>query len=52
MAKIFAIYMRNLEFQAKKKAWIEKNIKSVGTKKYHNHSDLFSKKNSDILSFY
>ena len=41
--------MRDLEFQAVKKAKPETNPKNVIPEKYHDFLDLFSKKNSDTL---
>ena len=50
--KIFAVFLKDLEFEAKKKARPKTNWKTVVLKEYHNFLDVFSKKNSDTLSLY
>lgn len=44
--------MRNLKFQAVKKAKPETYPKSVILEEYHNLLDMFSKNDSDTFSFY
>ena len=48
-AQIFAIFIRDLEFQAEKKARPEINPKTVVSKEYHSFLDVLLKKNSDTL---
>ena len=49
--QVFAVSMRDLEFQAEKEARPETDPKSVVPKEYHDLLDVFSKKNSDTLEF-
>lgn len=49
-AHVFALSIRNLKYQAKKKTRPKTNSKSIVLEEYHNFLDVFSKKNSDILS--
>ena len=51
-AQVFAISIKDLEFQAKKKARSEINPKTVVLEEYHDILDVFSKKNSDTLLSY
>ena len=51
-AQVFAISMRDLEYQAEKKAKLETNPRSVVLEEYHNLLDVFSKKNSNTLSLH
>ena len=48
-AQVFAISMENLEYQAKKEARPETNLKSILSEEYHDFLNLFSKKNSNKL---
>lgn len=48
-AQVFAVSMRDLEYQAKKKAKPEIDLKNIIQKDYHDLLDLFIKKNSDIF---
>ena len=48
-AQVFAISMRDLEFQAEKEARPETNPKTVVPEEYHDLLDVFSKKDSDTL---
>ena len=48
-AQIFAVSIRNLEYQAEKKARPETNPKSVIPEEYHDLLDVFSKKDSATL---
>lgn len=49
ITNIFAISMRDLEYQATKKVRLETNLKSVILKEYYDFLNVFSKKNFDIL---
>ena len=51
-AQVFAISIRDLEFQAEKEARPETNPKTVVPEEYHDLLDVFSKKNSDTLPPY
>lgn len=51
-AQVFAVSMTNLEYQAKKKARLETDLKSVIFKEFHDLLNVFSKKNLDILLLY
>ena len=48
-AQVFAISMRDLEYQAEIKAKPETNLRSVIPKEYHDLLDIFSKKDFDTL---
>ncbi len=48
-AQVFAVSMRDLEYQAEKKAKPETDPRSVILEEYHNLLDVFSKKDSDTL---
>ena len=48
-AQVFAILIRDLEFQAKKEARLETNLKTVLLEEYYNLLDMFSKKDLDTL---
>ena len=48
-AQVFAVSMRDLEYQAEKEAKPETNPRSVVPEEYHDLLDIFSKKNSDTL---
>ncbi len=48
-AQVFAVSMRDLEYQAEKEARPETNPRSVVPEEYHDLLDVFSKKNSDTL---
>lgn len=50
--QVFAISLRNLEYQAKKTATPKTNLKNVLSKRYYDLLDIFSKKNSDIPVLY
>ncbi len=49
-AQIFAVSMRNLEYQAEKEAKPETDLRTVVPAEYHDLLDVFSKKNLDTLS--
>ena len=51
-AQVFAISIKNLEFQVEKKAKPETNPKTIIPEKYYDLLDMFSEKNSNILSFH
>ena len=51
-AQVFAISMRDIQYQAEKEARAETNPKSVVPQEYHDFLDVFSKKNSDTLPPY
>ena len=46
---IFAISMRDLEYQTEKEARPDTNSRSIVPKRYHDLLDIFSKKGSNIL---
>ena len=46
---MFAISMRDVQYQAEKKAKAETNPKNVLPQEYHDFLDVFSKKDSDTL---
>ena len=48
-AQLFAVLMRDIQYQAEKEARTETDPKSVVPQEYHNFLDVFSKKNSDTL---
>ncbi len=48
-AQVFAVSMRDLEYQAEKEARPETDPRNVVTKKYHDLLNVFSKKDSDTL---
>ncbi len=48
-AQVFAISMRDLEYQAKKEARPKTDSKSIVPEEYHDLLDVFSKKNSNTL---
>ena len=48
-ALVFAISMRDIQYQAKKEAKAESDQTSVIPQEYHNFLNVFSKKNSDTL---
>ena len=49
--QVFAISMRDLEFQAAKEVKPKIDSKSIISEEYHNFSGVFSKKYLDILPF-
>ena len=51
-AQVFIISMRDIQYQAKKKARAETNLTSVVSQKYYDFLDIFSKKDSDTLSLH
>lgn len=51
-AWVFAVFIKNLEYQAKKKARLKTNSRNIITKKYHNLLDIIFKKNFAIFSSY
>ncbi len=51
-AYVFAVSMRDLEFQVAKEARPETDLKSVVLEEYHNLLDVFSKKDLDTLLFH
>ena len=48
-AQIFALLIKNIQYQAKKEARAEINPKSVVLQKYYNFHNVFSKKDLDTL---
>ena len=48
-AQVFAISMRDIQYQAEKEAKAETDPKSIIPQEYHNLLDVFSKKDSDTL---
>ena len=48
-AQVFAVSMRDIQYQAEKEARAETDPTSVVSQEYHDFFDIFSKKNSDIL---
>ena len=48
-AQVFAVTMRDIQYQAEKEARAETNPKSVVPQENHNFLDVFSKKNLDTL---
>lgn len=44
--------MRDLKYQAKKKVRSETNLNSIIQEKYHNHLNIFSKKDLSIFPLY
>ncbi len=51
-AQVFAVSMRDLEYQAEKEARPETNSRSVVPEEYHDLLNVFSKKDSDTLPPY
>ena len=51
-AQIFTVLMRDIQYQAEKKARAEINPKSVVFQEYYNFLDIFSKKDSDTFSLH
>lgn len=51
-AQVFAVSLKDLQYQIKKEAKAENNPKSIILEDYHNFLDIFSKKNSNILLSY
>ena len=49
-AKVFALSMRDIQYQAQKEARTETNPTDIITQNYHNFLDVFLKKNLDTLS--
>ena len=50
--QVFALSMRDIQYQAKKEAKAETDLKSVVSQKYHDFLNVFSKKNSDTFFTY
>ena len=48
-AQVFAISMKDIQYQAEKEARAETDPKSVVPQEYHDFLDVFSKKDSDTL---
>ena len=48
-AQVFAVSMRDLEYQVEKEAKSETNPRSIVSEEYHNLLDVFFKKDSDML---
>ena len=48
-AQVFAVSMRDIQYQAEKEARAGTNSKSVVPQEYHDFLDVFSKKNSNTL---
>lgn len=51
-AQVFAISMKNLEYQVEKEARPETNPRSIVLEKYNNFLNIFSKKISDTFLSY
>lgn len=51
-AQVFTIFIRNIQYQAKKKAKAKTNPKTVVSQKYHDFFDIFTKKNLDTFLLY
>lgn len=47
--QVFAVSIKDIQYQAEKEARAETNPKSVMSKKYYNFPDVFLKKISDTL---
>lgn len=47
--QVFAKFIRDIQYQVKKKVKFETNLKSIVSQEFHNFLDIFSKKNSDTL---
>ena len=50
--QVFAVSMRDIQYQAEKEARAKTNPKSIVSQEYYNFLDVFSKKNSDTLPLY
>ena len=48
-AQVFAVSIRDLEYQAEKEAKPETNLRSIVPEEYHDLLDVFSKKDFDTL---
>ena len=48
-AQVFTVSIKDLEYQAKKGAMPETNLRNIVLEEYHNLLDVFSEKNSDTL---
>ena len=48
-AQVFAVFMRDIQYQAEKEARVETNLKNVVPQEYHDFLDVFSKKDLDTL---
>ena len=48
-AQVFAILIRDIQYQVEKEVKAETDPKSVAPQEYHDFLDIFSKKNSDTL---
>ena len=46
-AQVFAVLIRDIQYQAEKEARAETDPKNVVPQEYHNFLNIFSKKNSD-----
>ena len=51
-AAVFALAMKDLDYQLKKRFEAETNPKKLILKEYYNSLVVFSKKNSDALPYY
>ena len=51
-AQMFAVSMKDIQYQAEKEARAETDPRSVVPEKYHDFLDVFSKKDSDTLLLY
>ena len=51
-AQVFAVFMRDLKYQAEKEAKPKTDLKNIVQNEYHYLFDVFFKKNSDILFLY
>lgn len=50
--QVFAVSMKNIQYQVEKKVRTKTNAKSIVHKKYHDFLNIFLKKNLDIFSLY
>ena len=51
-AQVFALSLKNIQYQAEKKVSAETNPKSIIPKEYYDFLDVFSKKDLDNLLLY
>ena len=49
--QVFAVFMKNLDYQVEKEARLETDLRSIVPEKYHDFLDLFSKKTLIYFSF-
>ena len=51
-AQVFILFLRDFQYQIKKKAKAKINSKNIVPEEYYDFFDIFFKKNLDIFSFY